>query len=428
MNKLVVAMLAGNCEKTIDLAIKSVVDVADDIVIIYDTSSKDGTYDKMNQWIQDSEKIMVIRRKYEHNYKCKTANSDARNFYLDYLKKNHLGDVCLVLDADEVVGDGLKEFKENMNDYFKDRNDDLEYNIYSPKMEHFIGNLGEVDASVPEHYVQNRLFKVEEDMFYPDGEHPVLNSKKGFYQYPMNDFIIYHLAYCREMEYIRDRWLNHLNKSEVHSEDFLTKWYHAHLLGRYPRKPYNPDDLPKILKEHFKIDEDFLYFQGRGNLETKHMIDAADWVAEFKPKNALVVGDGLGMRTFALRRMGVDARGFDISEYAVKNNIGKFPEDIYWQDDISEFESVGLNDLVIVYDVMEHIDDTDAALQRIKQNGKNFLFSIPFIGDPNLDKDPTHVVKETKEWWIKKLEEHGFKILKTPDHWLYKPQLIVAEK
>jgi len=59
---------------------------------------------------------------------------------------------------------------------------------------------------------------------------------------------------------------------------------------------------------------------------------------------------------------------------------------------------------------------------------KNFLFSIPFIGDPNLEKDPTHKIKQTKEWWLNKLKEHGFKIVETPKYFLYWPQIIVAQK
>ena len=35
-----------------------------------------------------------------------------------------------------------------------------------------------------------------------------------------------------------------------------------------------------------------------------------------------------------MRAMGIDARGFDISKYAVDNNIGKFDEKIYWQADL----------------------------------------------------------------------------------------------
>ena len=45
-------------------------------------------------------------------------------------------------------------------------------------------------------------------------------------------------------------------------------------------------------------------------------------------------------------------------------------------------------------------------LKNMSKSGKQFLFSIPFIGDPNLLADPTHIQKKSKEelskvrYWI----------------------------
>ncbi|MEK6884726.1 MAG: hypothetical protein AABY22_34155, partial [Nanoarchaeota archaeon] len=63
----------------------------------------------------------------------------------------------------------------------------------------------------------------------------------------------------------------------------------------------------------------------------------------------------------------------------------------------------------------------------LKING-SVVFSIPFIGDPNLEADPTHIIKETKEWWINKIKNAGFDIIPTPEHFLFKEQMIIGAK
>ena len=137
MNKFIVTMLAGNCENTIDMALESVKD-ADKILIIYDTSSKDNTDDKLVIWqskLQD--KLRILRREYDHSNKNKKANSQARNFYLNDLKEWNMNDICLVIDADEVVEDfsKLKKWVEKYESIF-----DM-YPCCSVKMRHFIVEL-----------------------------------------------------------------------------------------------------------------------------------------------------------------------------------------------------------------------------------------------------------------------------------------------
>ena len=62
----------------------------------------------------------------------------------------------------------------------------------------------------------------------------------------------------------------------------------------------------------------------------------------------------------------------------------------------------------------------------MEKYGNKFLFSIPFRGDPNLDLDKTHIIKETKEWWVKKLSEY-FNIKDAPKDWLFHQQMLIGE-
>ena len=247
---LIVCYLMGNSELFVDMTLKSVYDFVDKIIIIYDTSSKDNTLNKIKEWENKGNKIMRIDREYEHDFNIKNANSNARNFYLDYLKKNYLNDFCIVLDADEVPDDSIIHLKEYIESLDKSKS-----YLISLRMIHFIGDLGHEDATQEEHYVLNRLFNIKLELFYPDGEHPVLMNKIKDQGFALKNFIIYHMAYCREMFYIKDRYLNHLNKSEMHSKDYLKDWYLSHLFGSYPKKQIDPKKFPKVITETFLIDK-----------------------------------------------------------------------------------------------------------------------------------------------------------------------------
>ena len=444
MTKLIGLIMAGNCEQFIDLCIKSVIDQVDKLIICYDSTSKDNTdvhisdwetsYNKGNEYDYKNHKIVTIERPYEHDLKVKNANSNQRNFYLDYLKKNHLGDYCLALDADEVCDENVVKLKDTIKELESYDAVNKVAIVSSPEMVHFIGDLGHEDATREKHYCPNRFFKVTEDLYYPEGEHPVLNSTAETKWCPKIDFFkIYHFAYAREMFYIKDRYLNHLAKSEIHTKDYLQNWCYLHLLGEYPKRKLNVTQLPKVIKEYFKIDDDFFYFQNRG-IEMKHLVDAADWKEYFKPKRALVAGDGIGVRTVALRRYGVNAYGFDISKYAVEHNI---VGDHYSLGDVVDPNRVinsGPWDFIVAYDLLEHL--TEEQLTSALNNCYNalphlrghLLVSVPMIGDPNLLNDPTHKIFWTKEQWIEKLEQHGFDIEPTPNHFLYKEQVIIGRK
>ena len=104
----------------------------------------------------------------------------------------------------------------------------------------------------------------------------------------------------------------------------------------------------------------------------------------------------------------------------------------YWQEDLTELPGTTEDhDLVIAYDVLEHIpkEKIDIALNKIKNNCTRWLLvSVPTIGDPNLKADDTHKIKETKEWWLAKIQEHGFKIVPTPQYFLFANQVIIGEK
>jgi len=97
-----------------------------------------------------------------------------------------------VLDADEMVDDGgIKKLKEFIN-FLPKQNHDI---LFSPKMRHLIGNLGHEDSTQPIHFVPHRLFKIRDDLKYPEMEHPVLICP-NFRDANLMITTIWHLAYA----------------------------------------------------------------------------------------------------------------------------------------------------------------------------------------------------------------------------------------
>ena len=439
--KLVACYLMGNCQDFVDLTLKSVADYVDNIVIVYDTSSRDSTLSKIEKWQDElgKEKLVILEKEYMHDAKYVGANGQQRNFYLDYLKKNHKGDWILCLDADEVAGDGIQNLKSFL---LQNTKPDQQY-LFSPKMIHFIQTFGLEDSTVNEHFVYHRLFNVVDDeLYYKENEHPVLNTlKKGAIYNSLSKPIIYHLGYSRELFYLLSRYKNHLAKSTTHTSEGLLKWYYAHINSDYPVKRFDITSLPKVIKEHFMIEDDYFYFRDRMTLEIKHVMMTHQWKTFFKlsepysdgtKKEVLDTGCGVGHYMRGFSTFDVDCDGFDISSYAINNTPHSNLKNRMWVASVLDknFKTDKKYELVMFLDILEHLnseEEINIALQNGLNVGKKFfLFSIPFIGDANLDKDPTHKIKQTKDWWIDVIEKNGIKLITTPNELYYNHQLLVG--
>ena len=278
MEKLNVVIMGQNCQKFIGMCLESVQDANQ--IIYCDGGSTDGTLGYLTKIKGDwTEKIRIIRNPYDQE--DPTMNGKQRNFYLDCLKKYHMGEWCLALDADEIVED-LSKIKEFVNTVQPEAEDIL----CSVKMRHLIGDFGHEDATQPTHFVPHRLFKVTEDLSYPEVEHPVLQGKDRR-SANIQPTTIWHLAYCGFMWDIKKRYENHMKKSNMHTPGFLEEWKDAHLLGLYPRTQFNIQEIPKVITDEFKINKEKWYFKTR-KLESKHWLDVLDWIDYFKlgDKNA----------------------------------------------------------------------------------------------------------------------------------------------
>lgn len=147
-------------------------------------------------------------------------------------------------------------------------------------------------------------------------------------------------------------------------------------------------------------------------------------------RDIIFIGDGIGVRTYPAQMLGLNVIGTDISKWAVEHSLCKNNMII---DDISETQLIKKGEkskLIVLYDICEHLTDKqlDKCLKNIIQISNNYVFSIPFIGDPNLEADNTHIQKKTKKDWIKLIQNYGIVINPTPNNWMFKEQILVGTK
>lgn len=409
---MIIGYIGDWCSKFMDMSFKSVIN-AEKIIFVWGMEDKE-TLNKFNEWKNKyPEKFILIENKF--NQEDKGMNGKARNIYLEYAKAHFSNQWMLVCDPDELVEDldKVKEFIQT-----------AEPALYSVKMEHFIGNLGNLDNTKQVHFVPNRLFKISEAEFYPETEHPVLNGKNYSHTQCTT---IWHLAYCGFMWDIKKRYENHLKKSEIHTPQFLEDWRDAHYFGTYPVRQINPTEIPDIILKEFGVNKDKFYFQNRG-IELKHPIMVQQWHHALQPTNVLDLGCGRGPYLHFWNWFVGVTKGIEISEWACKNAFVHFIEQGSIVDEKGYKNNFGKWDLITAIDVLEHLDDEelDKALINMAKYGKKFIFSIPFENDPNLYNDKTHKQFHSKDWWINKIESYGIKIEETPSNWLFKDQILIG--
>ena len=421
MEKLVCVIMGQNCEKYIGMCLESVKDA--DAIVFCDGGSTEECRDYIFRDLLAKKYPDVYENKFkwienQYDQEDKKMNGKQRNFYLDYVKENYPDYWCLCLDADEIVED-LSLFKQHIQT--------APGALYSPKMRHLIGDIGHEDSTTETHFVLNRFFKISTADKYPESEHPILMPKEPQEGKGISGLVIWHLAYISGMFDIKNKYENHIKKSEIHTKEFLRGWYFGHLFGTYPKKRFNVGELPDALLNGFGIPRDEMYFIGRGNMEVKHYQDAINWKNFFNPESCIIFGCGMGPRVKTLNEQGIITNGYELSKYAVQQ---KLHTQVYQADLTKDLEK-GTADLTVAFDVLEHLryEDLDKAIDNlIKHTNKHILISVPVLGNPALDIDVTHIIKESEEWWLKNFTDKGLKLIKTPDNFLYKEQVYIFEK
>jgi SAM-dependent methyltransferase len=101
--------------------------------------------------------------------------------------------------------------------------------------------------------------------------------------------------------------------------------------------------------------------------------------------------------------------GMDASRYAVTSYRKRVPDARAVVADAARPPFAGSFDAVVAFDVLEHVPDVESALAFVRgalaADGV-FVFVVPVYDGPLgpvirlLDRDPTHVHKRSREWWL----------------------------
>ncbi len=158
---------------------------------------------------------------------------------------------------------------------------------------------------------------------------------------------------------------------------------------------------------------------------------AKSWKTVFNPKKMLDVGCGRGTFVTYARDSGIDAVGFDFSDWAVSDEgrYSRCKKDWVRQHDATKmwpYEDKQF-DLVTCLDLLEHIyeADLDFVIDEMYRVSKKYVFiQLASLPDPSKgicfnkgDVIPVewegcavagHVCIQSKQWWMKKLYRPGW--------------------
>ena len=140
----------------------------------------------------------------------------------------------------------------------------------------------------------------------------------------------------------------------------------------------------------------------------------------FCPSSVLDIGCAGGDLVCALRELGVDAYGVEISEYAVSHSIPEVRE--YLQAVDVDFQGLPFGDnsfdLLTALGVIEHLQKPDYLISEARRVLKpggvmHILTPSPPFGDRvwriiAIQKDPHHINVHSRGYWIKAFESQGF--------------------
>ena len=180
----------------------------------------------------------------------------------------------------------------------------------------------------------------------------------------------------------------------------------------------NSHDIKKVFDEKYFEDgvrhrvsayENYRWMPERSIREASSIINNISFTT------VLDFGCAKGFMVHALRLLGKEAHGVDVSEYAVANCHPKVKEYLSVVDTAEDIK--GGWDLIIAKDVLEHIPKEEilSVLSALRRRCKTIFVAVP-LGDGTryrireYEMDITHVTKEPEEWWLTTLVEAGFKI------------------
>ena len=154
------------------------------------------------------------------------------------------------------------------------------------------------------------------------------------------------------------------------------------------------------------------------NPERKAKFYLKEIVKQKKTGNLLDIGCAFGL-FLTLAKDTFSCEGADVSEYAINTAKRHLQDTTFYIADITTLDVKGKYDVVTCFDILEHVADLDLSIAKVKamlKQGGILGCVVPVYDPPTglfvemLDKDTTHVHKMARDFWIKKIQDHGFNI------------------
>lgn len=143
--------------------------------------------------------------------------------------------------------------------------------------------------------------------------------------------------------------------------------------------------------------------------------EASSIINNVKFDDVLDYGCAKGFMVYAMRLLGKEAYGVDISDYAIENAHPKVKQYLSIVDSPKDIK--GNYDLIIAKDVLEHIpkESIPSTLEEFRKHCRQIFIGVP-LGDGQrytireYEMDSTHIIREPEEWWLTTIVQAGFKI------------------
>lgn len=127
---------------------------------------------------------------------------------------------------------------------------------------------------------------------------------------------------------------------------------------------------------------------------------------DIAPQTVLDAGCAIGMLVEALVKRGVDAHGFDISEWAIQQMPGEHAARVKVGSVLDPNAASQHYDLVICMEVLEHLrpEDAEMAIRNLCNWGEMVIFT----STPDDYREVTHLNVQPPGYWAEKFAQHGF--------------------
>jgi len=442
MTKLSVAIMIKNEIEFIECCYNSIKNVADEIIIVIDDKSTDGTIEFVKELLKTDDKIKLHIETWRGGAKQK-----------QFLKEQCTEDWILFLDGDEVLSDNAEVPLKKLIEHpyvIDDNGTKHNFNYYNIRSHHFIYGFGAEDVTVPKHFHEARLIKNDSKFNFVGHNHAMVKGHENLHGLSISNLRIYHYGSCKNMDRIRHKLKKDLRIDQFNRKEYTRSWAKFNYTLKYPVKHYSLNDHPNTVKEKYMFDEiinsgpdltpqdkDRYYetIQQRNNIEEKHKVMVKEWLDHFekldyKINSVLDIGCSRGAYINEFKNSYIqNVIGIEIDKDVIANAHSGVKDHIE-ECNLLDLKGTRKFDLILCSDILEHIDyeDLGKALENVKHACKQYcIFSIPFLGDPNLHGDMTHKIFETKEWWIKKLQSVGFIVNESPKHWMFNNQILIGE-